>query len=88
MNGNSIDGMIQAITTRKWTMAAFEATCKGRGITVLEDAKPNENQEAMQVVVTSMQGIVEVCARGTRRDYALAWRQDAEVALSRLGIPI
>lgn len=69
-------------------MAAFEATCKGRGITVPEDVKPNEYQKAMQVVVTSMQGIVEVCARGIRLDYALAWRQDAEAALSRLDIPI
>lgn len=80
--------MIKAIAKRPGTMAAFEGVCKGLGITVLEDAKANQNQEAMQVVVTSMQGIVEVCARGTRQDEALAWRQDAEEALSRLDVRI
>lgn len=73
-------------------MAWFEHLCRERGIRVLEDARLNANQEAVQEIVQSMQAIVASCPRVQHNglnpsDSVATWnRNSAEKALSQLGI--
>lgn len=73
-------------------MAWFEYLCRERGIRVLEDARINADQGAVQEIVQSMQAIVASCPRMQHNglnpnDSVATWnRNNAEEALSRLGI--
>lgn len=67
-------------------MSVFAKVCKEKAVSVLEDAKANEYQQAMQTVVSFTRAIVEVCPRGEKQDAAKGWRKMVEEALSKFGL--
>lgn len=67
-------------------MAIFKEIC-GERESMLEDVKANENQEAMQKVVTLMQDIVDASVRQRETDDE-DWRDQVEDELLKLKVPI
>ncbi|KAF3767509.1 APH-domain-containing protein [Cryphonectria parasitica EP155] len=67
-------------------MRVFEEVCAVKGLTILSDARANEYQEAMQLVVNYVRAIVEVCPRGEKEEAAREWRRLAEEAMRKLGV--
>lgn len=61
-------------------MSVFGGICKEKGIAVLEDARVNEHQEAMQGA------IVEVGPRGEKEDALRRWRGMAEESLAKFKV--
>lgn len=82
-NGQKTD---EAKAEKEELMVVFERICEERGITVLEDARANEHQEAMKDVLRYMGAIVDVCPRGEKQDMVGGWREAAEEALSNLDV--
>lgn len=78
--------MKQGDESRVELMEVLAEICSEMKISVLEDARANEYQEAMQAIVNYLRAVVEVCPRGERLDAARDWRKMVEEKLSKFGL--